>query len=58
LLRSVQSGAQSAKSERHIWTVKSRAADQHDHIRIYNRALSPTEVHALYHLGTATIRTQ
>jgi Concanavalin A-like lectin/glucanases superfamily len=26
-----------------------------DDVRIYNRALSPTEVQQLYHLGTATI---
>jgi hypothetical protein len=34
-------------------TEKKRVASN---VRIYNRALSPAEVKALYHLGTATIR--
>jgi hypothetical protein len=29
-----------------------------DDVRIYNRALSATEVQALYHLGTVTIKPQ
>ena len=37
-------------------TIEQISKEQIDDVRIYNRALSPTEVQALYHLGTVILR--